>query len=137
MSLREFMETDTYKYADCVEYIGVDGMELPYDDMEILLDCTVLNHRLDGSYLEIQLNTLQKEGVKMDYTTKATQYAEEHGIIEYTVSGNKMIYYANYLAYLSEGRRTYKIVVNLDTMKEESRTRLKRWNRNGNYNMYK
>lgn len=58
MSLREFMETDTYKYADCVEYIGVDGMELPTDDMEILLDCTVLNHRLDGGYLEIKLNTL-------------------------------------------------------------------------------
>lgn len=61
MNLREFMETDTYKYADCVEYVGVDGMELTSDndeDMEILLDCTVLNHRLDGGYLEIQLNTL-------------------------------------------------------------------------------
>ena len=58
MSLREFMETDTYKYADCVEYIGVDGMELTDDDMEILLDCIVLNHRMDGGYLEIQLNTL-------------------------------------------------------------------------------
>ena len=58
MSLREFMETDIYKYADCVEYIGIDGMELNDDDMEILLDCTVVNHRLDGGYLEIQLNTL-------------------------------------------------------------------------------
>lgn len=48
-----------------------------------------------------------------------------------------MTYYANYPAYLSESRRTYKIVINLDTMKEESRTQLKRWNRNGNYNMYK
>lgn len=72
-----------------------------------------------------------------NYTDKATQYAEEHGIIEYTVRGCKMTYYANYPAYLSEGRRTYKIVVNLDTMKEESRTQLKRWNGNGNYNMYK
>jgi hypoxanthine phosphoribosyltransferase len=53
------------------------------------------------------------------------------------IDGNKMTYYANYPAYLSEQRRTYKIVVNLDTMKEESRTQLKRWNRNGNYNMYK
>ena len=33
----------------------------------------------------------------MDYTTKATQYAEEHGIIEYAVSRNKMTYYANIL----------------------------------------
>lgn len=72
-----------------------------------------------------------------NYTDKATQYAEQHGIIEYTVSGNKMTYYANYPAYLSEGRRTYKIVVNLDTMKEELRTQLKRWNKNGNYNIYK
>lgn len=73
----------------------------------------------------------------MNYEDKATQYAEEHGIIEYTVSRNKMTYYANYPAYLSEGRKTYKIAVNLDTMKEVSRTQLKRWNRNGNYNMYK
>ena len=71
------------------------------------------------------------------YKTKADNYAEEHGIIEYTVNGNKMIYYANYPAYLSEGRRTYKIVVNLDTMKEESRTQLKRWNVRGDYNRYK
>ena len=68
---------------------------------------------------------------------KAIHYAEEHGVVDYVVHGNKMVYYANYPAYLSEGRRTYKIVVNLDTMKEESRTQLKRWNRNGNYNMYK
>ncbi|MBQ4523410.1 MAG: hypothetical protein IJA10_10755 [Lachnospiraceae bacterium] len=73
----------------------------------------------------------------MDNTTKATQYAEEHSILEYTVHGKKMTYYANYPAYLSEQRRTYKIVVNLDTMKEESRTQLKRWNKLGNYNMYK
>lgn len=71
------------------------------------------------------------------YKTKADNYAEEHSIIEYTVSGNKMIYYTNYPAYLSEGRRTYKIVVNLDTMKEESRTQLKRWNVRGDYNRYK
>lgn len=38
---------------------------------------------------------------------------------------------------ITKSRRTYKIVVNLDTMKEESRTQLKRWNRNGSYNMYK
>ena len=72
-----------------------------------------------------------------NYNLKADCYAEEHGIIEYTVSGNKMTYYANYLAYLSEQRRTYKIVVNLDTMKEESRTQLKRWNVRGDYNRYK
>jgi hypothetical protein len=71
------------------------------------------------------------------YKQKADCYAEEHGILDYTVSGCKMTYYANCPAYLSEQRRTYKIVVNLNTMKEESRTQLKRWNRNGNYNMCK
>ena len=71
------------------------------------------------------------------YKRKADCYAEEHGIIEYTVNGNKMTYYTNYPVYLSEGRRTYKIVVNLDTMKEESRTQLKRWNVRGEYNRYK
>ena len=60
------------------------------------------------------------------YKTKADSYAEEHGIIEYTINGCKMTYYVNYPAYLSEERRTYKIVVNLDTMKEESKTQLKR-----------
>jgi hypothetical protein len=71
------------------------------------------------------------------YELKAIRYAEKHGIIEYTVRRKKMTYYANYPAYLSEGRRTYKIVINLDTMKEESRTQLKRWNKLGSYNMYK
>ena len=71
------------------------------------------------------------------YKRIADCYAEEHGIIEYTVSGCKMTYYANYPSYLSESRRTYKIVVNLYTMKEESRTQLKRWNKLGSYNMYK
>ena len=72
----------------------------------------------------------------MNYEDKATQYAEQHGIIEYTVSGNKMVYYANYPAYLSEPRKTYKIMVNLNSM-NETRTHLKRWNKLGNSNMYK
>ena len=72
-----------------------------------------------------------------DYEEKALRYAEEHGILDYYVSGCKMIYYANYPAYLAKPRRTYKVVVNLYTGKEESRVRLKRWNRNGDNNMYK
>ena len=35
-------------------------MELSADDMEFLLDCTILNHHLNSGYLVIQLNTLQK-----------------------------------------------------------------------------
>ena len=53
----------------------------------------------------------------MEYNNdKAIHYAEEHGIVSYTVSGNKM---------------TYRIVVNLDTMKEKSRTQLKNSHRIG------
>ena len=72
-----------------------------------------------------------------DYKEKATQYAEEHGIIEYSVKGSKMIYYANYPAYIAEPRRTYKVTVNLDTGKEETRERQKRWSSRGNHNSYK
>lgn len=58
MRLEDFVKTGTYKNADCVEYIGVDGMELPYDEGE-LLNYDVINHHIgSGGYLEIQLNTL-------------------------------------------------------------------------------
>jgi len=68
---------------------------------------------------------------------RASRYAEEHGIVDYSVQGSKMIYYANYPAYLTEPRRTYKVTVNLCAGKEEARERLKRWNRKGNHNMYR
>ena len=58
MKLENFMNTDTYKNANCVEYIGVDGMELTYDEDE-LIEYDVINHHIgSGGYLEIQLNTL-------------------------------------------------------------------------------
>lgn len=49
------------------------------------------------------------------YELKALQFAEKHGVIEYVVKGNKMIFYTSYEAEM----RTYKSVVNLDTMKED------------------
>lgn len=73
----------------------------------------------------------------MDYSVKAIQYAEDRGIIEYTVKGSKMIYYTNYPANLSERKRTYMVTVNLITGKEETRVKLDRWSRKGNDNMYK
>lgn len=58
MRLENFMKTDTYKNANCVEYIDVDGMELPYDE-DKLMEYDVINHHIgSGGYLEIQLNTL-------------------------------------------------------------------------------
>ena len=63
----------------------------------------------------------------------ALQYAERHGIVEYKVKGNRMIYYANYPAYLTEPRYTMKVTVRLNTLKEE-RQRLTKWNPKGNAN---
>ncbi len=69
------------------------------------------------------------------FEDKADIYCEEHGIIEYQVSGTKLIYYANYPKYLSEKRRTYRVEIDLNTM-EETR-KLVRHNKLGQYNMYK
>lgn len=71
------------------------------------------------------------------YEEKALRYAEEHGIVEYSVDGCKMTYYANYPAYIAEPKRTYKVTVNLITGIEDLRVRMKRWNKAGNHNMYK
>ena len=73
----------------------------------------------------------------MDYEEKAIEYSEKYGIVDYEVDQNKMIYYSNYPKYLAEPRRTYKVVVNLDTQKEELRTLLKRWSIKGQHNRYK
>lgn len=67
---------------------------------------------------------------------RATLYAEEFGIIEYKRKGNRMMYLANYPAYLSEPRRTYKVTVRLNSMTEE-RQLLTKWYPKGNVNMYK
>lgn len=48
---------------------------------------------------------------------KALLYAEKHGIIEYHVEGNKMIYYSSFPLEHS----TIEAVVNLDVMTEERR----------------
>lgn len=58
MSLEEFMESDIYKDAGSVEYIGVDGMELNEDEYD-LLDANVINyHKYPGGSLEIKLNVI-------------------------------------------------------------------------------
>jgi hypothetical protein len=67
---------------------------------------------------------------------RALLYAEQYGILDWKVKGNRMIYYANYPEYLSEPRKTYKVTVRLDAMKEE-RQKLTKWNPKGNANMYK
>ena len=72
----------------------------------------------------------------MSLETKAIEYCEKHGVIDYKITPTKLIYYTNYPAYLYEKRKTYKVTLDLYTM-EEKRTLLKRWNAKGNANMYK
>lgn len=67
---------------------------------------------------------------------RAVEYAEKHGIIDFKVKGNRMIYYANYPAYIAEPDRTYKVTIRLNTMKEE-RQLLNKYYPKGNLNMYK
>lgn len=52
----------------------------------------------------------------------AIVYGEEHGIVEYHVKDNHMIFYPTY----PMERKTYKAVVNLDTF-EETREPLKKY----------
>lgn len=70
------------------------------------------------------------------YEDKAIEYCEKYGIIQYKISNGTLVYYANYPAYLGSKKRTYKVTVDLDNM-EEKRVELKRYNPEGNYNMYK
>lgn len=58
MRLEDFCKTDVYKYANVVEYIGIDGMELPYDEDDLMEYDVITHHIGSGGYLEIQLNTL-------------------------------------------------------------------------------
>ena len=62
---------------------------------------------------------------------KAISYAEKYGVLEYKIVGKSMVYYANYL----NERITYKVTVNLETMKEKSRKALKRYYKKGNMNV--
>lgn len=59
----------------------------------------------------------------MTYEDRAQTYAEEYGIIEYYVIGNRMLHYVSF----QHERKTCKAVINLDTQKTESWIPLKRF----------
>lgn len=71
---------------------------------------------------------------KIYYEERALRWAEQYGIIEYKVQGNKMIYVQTYGGGC-EKPYTVKSTINLDTMTTESRIKLKRLNRKGYYNV--
>lgn len=65
---------------------------------------------------------------------RAIEYIEKYGIIDYTIKGNKLIYYVDHLDYVGQKiPTTYKAVVNLKTM-QETRIRLKKHNKRGAIN---
>ena len=66
-----------------------------------------------------------------NYQVKALIEAEKRGIVTYNINGNKLVYYANY----PMEKMTYRVVINLDTNKEE-RTALSGYYQKGNDNMY-
>ena len=72
--------------------------------------------------------------MKKSYIDKATEYAEEYGIIEFQVKGKNLVYYRSYYSYYEKRKFTTKFVVNLDTM-ETTKTPLKRWNKLGDWSM--
>lgn len=53
MTLKEFMETDAYKEADCVSYV-TGGVEIDEEE-ECLLNDTVGEYHASGGYLEVSL----------------------------------------------------------------------------------
>ena len=63
---------------------------------------------------------------------QATLYSEKYGVLEYKLVGKNMVYYSNYL----NDRTTYKVTVNLETMKENSRKKMSRYYQKGSVNMY-
>lgn len=78
--------------------------------------CTCITCQDRRELVEERYNKIQGLGYGNDL--KALQYAEKYGVIDYEVSGDKMIYFESYP---NEG--TFKAEVNLDTMKE-IRTRI-------------
>ena len=70
------------------------------------------------------------------YPRRALEYAETYGIIDYEISGNKMIFYQNYSddVHPVSGKRisyTMKRIVDLDIMRIIKNQRLKRLNKRG------
>lgn len=57
------------------------------------------------------------------YEQKALEFAEKYGIIEYHIQNNTMIYYSSF----PFEQRTYKTIINLDTMLTEYRKPLKNY----------
>lgn len=55
MKLKEFMQTDVYKNADAVCYIGIDGSEIDEDESDLMHKAVTGYNVGSGGRLEIEL----------------------------------------------------------------------------------
>lgn len=84
------------------------------------------------TYKDVNSNTVKS----VDYTHKATEYAEKYGIVTYKVVGKYMIFYQNYAnkEYVNgkwiDKACTFKRTIDLDILKVES-VQLKRVQKQG------
>lgn len=67
---------------------------------------------------------------------RATEWAEEHGIIEYRVNGWYLMYNVSYPAIACEPRRTYQFKIDLHTGQTVESKQLKRYDPKGVYNRH-
>lgn len=76
----------------------------------------------------VRTNLLTEIHAKTIYEAKANEYAAERGIVDYSVKGKRMIYYA----IQPEENLIFKITVDLRTLKEIKREQLTRCNKSIN-----
>lgn len=83
-----------------------------------------------------EFNITYKKVKHNKYEKLAIRWAEEHGIVEYRVSGRFLIYNVSYPAMAREPRRTYQFKVDLEAGKTVESKQLKRYDLKGVYNRH-
>ena len=94
-------------------------------------ECTEqeVNDYFKASQYAKQIAELPERDVNADF---AALIAEDRGILDYKLKGNRMIYYTNWKE-TQDKDVTYKVTIRLDTLKEE-RQKLNRYYEKGNIN---
>ena len=124
------IEDDCFKVDVTVDNCRVTSVEFYYIyKSNDILDIT---NKIDKYYI----NYVQFYGIGLyqrqpkNYESIARQFAEKHGIIEYTIKGNEMKYNVSFPKYLNNPHYTIQHIVNLDTGKEQTK-QLKRFDSKG------
>lgn len=124
------IEDDCFKVDVTVDNCRVTSVEFYY--IYKSNDIIDITNKIDKYYI----NYVQFYGIGLyqrqpkNYELKARQFAEKHGIIEYTIKGNEMKYNVSFPKYLNNPHYTIQHIVNLDTGKEQTK-QLKRFDSKG------